>query len=311
MKSVVGIDVSKKSLDSYFSKSGESISFGNTKGGIKKLTKHLSKVSADLVVLESTGILHRELANKLCEEGFNVSVVNPRMIRDFARGLGKLAKTDKLDAKVIALYGERAEVRLYIPLSTEEQRVSDLVRCRKQLVSAVARLKTQLKSSPNEVKSYFIDAIKPLESRIRKLDEAIIEAIKAVPEMNRKKEVLLQYKCMGEKTAAVLLATVPELGKLDRKKISSLVGLAPMNNDSGGYSGKRAIFGGRTTPRSALFIIAMTAIRFNEDIKAFYQSLRAKGKEKKVALVACMRKMLITFNAMVRDGEYKTRTVTA
>ena len=301
MKKVVGVDVSKESLDCYSSSTKQELSSKNTQSGVKKVVSWIKSTGADLVILEATGVYHRELWRSCVSSGIEVAVVNPRMIRDFAKGLGKLAKTDKLDAKVLALYGEKAEVRLTPLPSPEEEALKDLVFCRNQLIESLTRMKNQRSSAPKEVRGHFSDVLKDMERKLKELDESISEAIEGIPELQRKKELLTQPEGIGEKIAAVLLVSLPELGELNSKQIASLVGVAPFNRDSGKFSGNRSIFGGRTAPRCALFQAILTAIRFNPAIREFYLRLRSKDKPKKVAMVACMRKLLIMLNAMVRD----------
>lgn len=304
MSTVIGVDISKKQLDCFCSKTAEHFSSENTKAGITKAIKWFCAQSADLVVVESTGIFHRQLVQRCVELDLKVAVVNPRMVRDFSKGLGKLAKTDRIDATTLALYGEKAEVTEYIALSPEQQELKDLVSCRKQLVDAVTRLKMQSQSAASEVRTYYREAIDSLTSQVKVLDEKITAQVDSLPELKLKKDLLVKFKGIGDKTAAVLLTTLPELGKLTGKQISALVGIAPINHDSGKHSGRRSIYGGRTSPRCALFVVAMTAVRFNPTIKEFYDRLRANGKPKKVALVACMRKIIIILNAMLRDETF-------
>lgn len=302
MKHVIGVDVSKECLDCYDNMSKATLSKRNTVSGISKVVSWINSSGAELVILEATGIFHREIWKKCVSSGVNVSVVNPRMIRDFAKGLGKLAKTDKLDASILALYGERADVRLTPVPSAEEEALKDLVFCRNQLIDSLTRMKNQKSSAPKEVKIHFSDVIKNIEKKLKQLDEEICEAIEAIPVLKKKKQLLTQPSGIGDKIAAVLIVSLPELGTLNSKEIAALAGVAPFNRDSGKFSGKRSIRGGRTAPRCALFQAIMTAIRFNPTIKNHYLHLRSKDKPKKVAMVACMRKLLIILNAMLRDG---------
>jgi len=302
MKHVIGVDVSKDKLDCYDNVSKKAFSGENTKVGVRKVVSWIEKSQAELVVLEATGVYHRAVWRQCFHAGVAVSVVNPRMIRDFAKGLGKLAKTDKLDSSVLALYGERADVRITALPSEEEEALKDLVFCRNQLVDAFTRVKNQRSNAPKEVKVHFTEVLRGMEHKLKELDLEISKAIDEIPELRKKKNILTQPEGIGEKIAAVLLVSLPELGTLNPKQISALVGVAPFNRDSGKFSGKRSIYGGRTAPRCALFQAIMSAIRFNPVIREFYLKLRARDKPKKVAMVACMRKLLIILNAMLRDG---------
>lgn len=298
----IGIDVSKKQLDVYASSSFSS-QFGNDDQGIDALVIQISELSPALIVLEATGGLERHCAAALASKGLPVSIVNPRQVRDFAKAVGCLAKTDKLDAKILALFAERVRPGVR-PLPTEEQRaLQERLSRRRQLVDMLTMEKNRLSSSLSpETRKNIKAHIKWIELQLKDMESGLKQAVKSSPVWQAKADLLMSFKGVGDVTMFTLIACLPELGQLDRKKITALVGLAPFNRDSGTQRGKRHIWGGRAAIRNVLYMAALSAKRYNPAIKEFYERLIANGKVKKVALTACMRKILITLNAMVRDG---------
>lgn len=306
----IGIDVSKKTLDVYFSSASEWDKYDNAKAGIKLLLKRISKEQPEIVVLEATGAYSRELIAALQGADIAFIVVNPRRLRDFARGLGILAKSDKLDARVIAKYGEKSDDQPKAPATTEEQTLKDLCTRRLQLIDMRTQEKNRLSQMPVKLRKSIKNIIKILQKEINKIDATIGEHVANTPQLSDKAAKLHSAKGISTVTSSVLMAFLPELGKLNKKQIAALAGLAPFAHESGNFKGQRSIYGGRTIVRSALYMATLSAIRFDKSIKENYQRLVAAGKNKKVALIACARKLLISLNAMLRDGsEWKQSTV--
>jgi len=297
---VVGVDVSKKALDLVVGSSGVPQKVANDAEGIAELVELARKHTA-LVVLEPTGGYESEMVFALVEAKIPVAVVNARQIRDFARSRGILAKTDRIDAKMIALYGEvnRPEPR---GIPDEQTRLLEarVVR-RRQLVDMRSAEQARLQIAPKVNQPDIRFMIDVLSKRIKDIDEDIANLIESNSEWRVRDQVLCSIKGVGRVIASTLMALLPELGTFNRKKMAALVGVAPFNNDSGSKRGKRSIWGGRSAVRSVLYMGAVVASRRNPTIRAYYQRLLAKGKLKKVALVACARKMLGILNAMVRD----------
>jgi transposase len=297
-----GIDVSKETLDLCLLPSGVSQRFSNDEIGCSQLARFLTDAAPSRVVFESTGGLEMLAVGTLCAASLPVVVVNPRQIRDFAKACGLLAKTDKLDAKIIALFGERIapEIR---PLKDEAaQQLSALISRRRQLVDMQTSEKNRLTSAAKAVRPGIVQHIEWLKQQIDSFDDDISSFIQASPIWKAKEQILTSVKGIGPVTAATLLASLPELGTVSRHKIGALAGLCPYNRDSGKYKGKRSIWGGRAAVRSVLYMAALSAVRYNPVIKTFYERLRQAGKLHKVAITAAMRKLLVILNAMIRDN---------
>jgi transposase len=302
-KAFIGVDVSKERLDCFCRPTGTAFSFDNTPPGIAALVQWVEAQHPQLIVLEATGGLERPLVAALVVAQLPVVVVNPRQVRDFARAIGQLAKTDRIDAEVIAHFGEAVnpEVRPWPDHLT--QQMDALMTRRRQLVQMLAAERNHLVSAPVQVQNYVKEHIVQLEELIKKLDQDIDQMITTSPIWKTKENLLLSVKGVGPVLSRTLLAELPELGRLSRQEISKLVGVAPLNNDSGKYKGKRSCWGGRASVRGPLYMATLSATRCNPVIKEFYQRLLAKGKLKKVAIVACMRKMLTILNAMVKSNK--------
>lgn len=300
--SYVGIDVSKASLEVAVRPTGESWSAANTPEGIARVIQRLVPVHPTLIVVESTGGLERPLIAELCFAHLAVALVNPGRVRDFARSTGKLAKTDKLDAGVLAHFAEAVKPAVVTLPSEQEQLLSALMTRRRQLVEMLTAEKNHLLSTPSKARSWVERNITSLEQQLDELNREIDDFIQHDPTFRDKEQILRSVPGVGRITAAILLSDLPELGKLDRKKIAALVGVAPFNRDSGPRSGKRQVKGGRAPVRAVLYMATVCAVRFNPVLKAFYSRLLDHGKLKKVALVACMRKLLTFLNAMIRDS---------
>ena len=303
MKKTVGIDVSKEELEVFCNWNEKSFNAKNTPSGRSKLVKLLLEDMPDLVVLEATGIYHRDLHKELYLAEIVVTIVNPRRVRDFAKATGILAKTDKLDAMVLAKFGLQINPNSSIPASDNQQKLHDLVVRRDQIISMITKEKNRLSSSPELIKKSIKRTIDVLKLEQQAIEKEIEESIDTLPEFKEKNDLLQSVKGVGKVFASVLISTFPELGKLDNKQAASLAGVAPFNCESGKFKGKRMIYGGRTLVRNALYMAALSAAMHNTKIKEFYVRLVEKGKPKKVALTACMRKLLVILNAMIRDNK--------
>ncbi len=301
-KIFVGIDVSKDWLDVAVEPSGKSWRTGNNRKGIRGLARRLRSFSPSLIVAEATGGYEAELVEILCQAGLPISRVNPGRVRKFAQGLNWLAKTDKIDARLLARFGEKANPRLVQLPSPQEKRLAALVKRRRQVLDMLVAEQNRLEGADPHVRTYIQNTLQLLRQQVDQLDQAIQTLIDDTPDLKAKQDLLLSTPGIGKVTAATLTSQLPELGRCNRKQISALVGLAPFNHDSGRRSRKRMIKGGRTSIRSTLYMAALSATRFNPAIRAFYQHLLNSGKEKKVALVACMRKLLTILNAMLRSN---------
>lgn len=300
----MGIDVSKAQLDTSLPDMATASSFANTDEGIATLLDRLSASPPKLVVLEATGGLERALVAALLAAQLPVAVVNPRQVRDFAKASGRLAKTDRIDAQVLARFGQAiAPAQRALPDEAAQAFADQLAR-RRQLVEMLAMEKTRLKQAPNKaVRKDLKEHIEWLENRLRASQDELRRAVEASPAWQAKRDLLAEVKGVGEVTVLTLIALLPELGQIDRKQIAALVGVAPFNRDSGTMRGKRTVWGGRAAVRQALYMATLSAVRYNPTLKAFYDRLVGKGKAAKVALVACMRKLLTMLNAMLRDGK--------
>jgi len=295
----VGIDVSKAQLDLALRPEGR-FSAPNDEAGFAQVLERLRAVHPTLVVLEATGGLEIPLTGVLAAAGVPVVVVNPRHVRDFAKAAGKLAKTDTLDAQTLAHFAEvmRPEPR---PLPDEQtQTLAAILARRRQLVEMLTAEKNRLGSARKSVRKSLHTHITWLERELAQTDRDLAQAIRESPVWREKEELLRSTPGVGPVLTTTLLANLPELGTLTGKQIAALVGVAPLNRDSGTLRGKRTVWGGRAQVRAMLYMGAIVAARFNPIIRAFYQRLRAAGKAKKVVLTACMRKLLIILNAMVK-----------
>jgi transposase len=302
VETYIGVDVSKQRLDVACRPTGITFSEENSPAGIATLIKHLRKQQPRLIILEATGGLERALVLALVGAQLPVVVVNPRQVRDFARASGQLAKTDQIDAAVIAHFGEaiKPEVR---PLPDEmTQQMDALLTRRRQLVQMLAAERNHLVSATLPIRKSVKAHIAQLEQLIKKLDQDLDQMITKSPIWKEKDNLYQSVKGVGPVMSRTLLAELPELGRLSRQEISKLVGVAPLNHDSGEHRGQRRCWGGRAGVRATLYMATLSATRSNQVIKEFYRRLLAKGKAKKVALVACMRKMLTILNAMARSN---------
>jgi len=300
--SYVGIDVSKDRLDVAVL-GGQYGSVPNTREGVFKLVQWLQEVNPELIVVEATGGYQRAAVEALFEAGLAVAVVNPARVRQYARACGLLAKTDKLDAQILAVFGQRVEPRRYEAKSEAGKQLSALLVRRRQLDEILKAEQNRLRTISQSLKGSVERIIACLKDEKKLLDTQIQQFMKEQEEWQEQTEILSSAPGVGKVTTATLLAELPELGKLDRKKIAALVGVAPMNFDSGKKRGYRKTKGGRGDVRSVLYMSTLVATRYNPLIQAQYQQLLKRGKLKKVALIACMRKFLTILNAMVRDQQ--------
>ena len=297
----VGIDVSKERLDIGVGVAGEFWQVANDEAGIAATLQRLAELSPALVVVESTGGLEWPLVSELAAHQIPLALVNPGRVREFAKPLGLLAKTDKLDAHLLARFGQAAQLSPTLLPPAAVQKLSALIGRRRQLLEMLVMEKNHLLSTRLSLREGVQQHITWLEQEVDRLTEQIQQDLQNTPGFRDKDRILRSAKGVGPITSMNLLSDLPELGQLDRKKIASLVGVAPFNDDSGRRRGLRRIQGGRTSVRQVLYMAALAASRFNPVIRAFYQRLLASGKKKKVALVACMRKLLTILNAMLRD----------
>lgn len=296
----VGIDVSKEKLDVGIRPTAKRLTVANNDSGITNLVDHLRKVNPTLVVLEATGGLELKTVTALATASLPVVVVNPRQVRDFAKATGKLAKTDTIDADVMASFAEavQPEIRALPDQATEE--LSALVTRRRQIVEMLTAEKNRLGTSPRHIRPEIKAHISWLKERLKNLDDSLNKTIRKSPICREKDDLLKSMPGVGPVVSFTLLADLPELGSLNRKQIAALVGVAPFCRDSGTFKGKRTVWGGRANVRATLYMGALAATRHNPSIREFYQRLIRAGKAPKVALTASMRKLLTILNAMVR-----------
>lgn len=300
----VGIDVSKAQLDVAIRPSGESESVSNDKTGIEGLIKRLREIQPALIVLEATGGIERSVTRALTSAELPVVVVNPRQVRDFAKATGQLAKTDRIDALVLARFAEavRPALRPLPDQITLELRA--LIARRRQITEMIVAERNRLSGASKSVRKRIDAHIRWLEAELDRADKDLDQSIRQSPIWQENEDLLRSVPSIGPVTSRTLLAELPELGELNRKQIAALVGIAPLNRDSGTLRGRRSIWGGRATVRAALYMAALVASRRNPVIKVFYTRLKKTGKASKVALVACMRKLLTILNSMIK---HKTR----
>jgi len=298
-----GIDVSKATLDVAIHGETNRWVINNEESELVQLSQELLACGVTIVVMEATGGYEGLAAVVLNRSALQVVVVNPRQVRQFAQASGRLAKTDKLDAAAIAHFGAALQPEVK-PLADEQQRMlTDWIKRRGQLVKLRVGEQNRQQGKKGEIRENITMVIEFLTTQIEALDEKIKQLIQALPVWSARDDLLQSVKGVGPITAAVLLGELPELGQLNRREIAALVGLAPFNQDSGQQRGTRRIWGGRSHVRHTLYMATLSAIRWNPAIAAFYQRLVAAGKKKKVALTACMRKLLVVLNAIMRDQQ--------
>jgi transposase len=299
----VGIDVSKDRLDVHLRPSGQAFAVPRDGPGLDQLLARLRTEPPALVVIEATGGFELTVAAALAGAGLPLAVVNPRQIRDFARATGRLAKTDRLDAAAIALFAERVRPTPRPVPDAAAQALAELVSRRRQIVEMIGMEQNRSRQARAPKVARTIRAtLKVLEVQLTALDHDSDDAIRGSPAWRAADDLLQSVPGIGDVTARTLIAEMPELGRLDRREAAALIGVAPVNRDSGQMRGHRAIAGGRTSVRNVLYMATLTAIRWNPVLKPHYQQLVARGRPKKVALVACMRRLLGIINAILRAG---------
>jgi transposase len=302
-KVYVGIDVSKARLDVAEEPREQIWQADNHEAGIASLVKRLAKLKPSLIVVEATGGYEAHLVEALCSANLPVARVNPGRVRKFAQGMNWLAKTDRIDARLLARFGEKANPRLTQLPSEQEKRLAALVKRRKQVLDMLVAEQNRLENADPDVLAYILGSISTLKSQLEELDDAIQSHIDQAPDLKKRQDLLTTVPGVGKVTASTLTAQLPELGSCDRKQIAALVGVAPFSHDSGKMRGRRFIRGGRPPIRSVLYMATISATRFNPVIRTFYNRLISSGKPFKVAIIACMRKLLTILNAMIRSDQ--------
>lgn len=298
----VGIDVSKATLDVATSGSSEVQQYANDTKGIKQLVKAMSSQAPELIVLEATGGYELAAVCALADAQLPTVVANPRQVRDFAKSLGRLAKTDAIDARVLVLFAQRVQPQVRTLPDAQLIQLRALITRREQLKEMLQMEQNRSELATPAVQKSLRTTVSCLERQLRKLDDQINDFINRTPLWGEQVQLLQSTPGVGDRLAFTLVAFLPELGQLNRKQIAALVGVAPLNCDSGQHRGHRHIFGGRAQIRSVLYMAAMSATVHNPLIHEFHRRLKDRGKVGKVAIVACMRKLLVMLNAMMRDG---------
>jgi len=296
----VGIDVSKARLDVALGSGGELFGVDNDARGVADLVGQLCKLGPQLIVLEASGGLETELVSELAAAQLPVAVVNPRQVRDFARANGRLAKTDALDAEVLALFAERMRPPLRALPDEQTRQLQALVTRRRELVEMLTAERNRLSSVPTELHREIRAHIRWLEARLKQRDRDLDRTLRNSPLWREQEDLLRSVPGVGPVLCTTLLAGLPELGRLNRREIAALVGVAPLNHDSGTMRGRRTVWGGRAHLRAALYMGTLVGVRYNPVLRTLYRRLLERGKAKKVALVACMRKLITILNAMLK-----------
>jgi transposase len=308
----VGIDISKTRLDIALRPTGSALTVPYDETGMTTVVQRLRTLSPAGIVLEATGGVEMLLSGALATAGLPVAVVNPRQVRDLARATGRLAKTDRLDAQLLAQFAEAVRPACRPLPDASTQQLAALITRRRQLVEMLTAEKNRRGSAPRTMRSHIQQHIEWLQQHLTQLDQDLTTAVQASPIWREHDELLQSVPGIGPVVTRTLLAELPELGTLTHKQIAALVGVAPLNRDSGTFRGKRTVWGGRATVRAALYMGALVAARHNRVLKAFYQRLRQAGKAPKVALTACMRKLLTMLNAMLKHRtSWRERAVVA
>ena len=296
----VGVDIAKNTLDVAASNLNETRQFDNDHKGITSAVRYISGFKPTRIILEATGNYEMPLAASLQTSRLPVVIVNPRQVRDFARATGVLAKTDRIDARILALFGLRVQPEIRLLPNQKAREMGNLLARRRQLIEMLTAEHNRLLQADDSIRPGIEIHIKWLEEAISTINDDLDRQIRSSPAWFQKDNLLKSVPGIGKVVSTTLLIELPELGQLNRRKIAALVGVAPLNRDSGTMRGKRTVWGGRAKLRSVLYMAALVGVRRNPVIAAFYQRLLDAGKVKKVALVACMRKLLTIINAMIR-----------
>lgn len=312
-KIFVGVDVSKDSLDAYRPDTGELLKMDNSELAIADFCLQLKKIKPRvMVVMEATGGYETALLNQLAICKIDAAVANPRKVRDFAKGIGADAKTDPIDAKVISRFASVVKPQPIATKSDHQQKHSALVARRSQLLELINQENNRLKQSWDEdAKTSIREVLDCLKNQLKNIDSQLVKMLQTDTENQRTIEILDSVKGVGPVMISTLIAELPELGKLNRGEVAKLVGVAPLNCDSGKKSGKRFIRGGRGQVRRVLYMATMVAIRHNAPIKVFYQHLKSKGKQSKVAIIACMRKFITLLNLLIKTDQLWRQTTSS
>jgi transposase len=298
----VGIDVAQDTLQIHLRPKGHSFSVANDAEGMDALIEHVSKEHPKLIVVEATGKLEALVMASLCHAGFAVARVNPRQAREFARAVGLTAKTDAIDASVLAHYAEAIQPPVRALPQAQTQELADLMARRRQVVEMITAERNRLKRMHASVRPHIEAHIKWLTSQRIDIERGVEKLVKASSVWNEIDQVLRSVSGVGKIVSHTILSSLPEIGVISNKQIAALVGVAPFNRDSGLMRGRRATVGGRANVRTMLYMACVSAIRHNPTIRAFYERLAAAGKPYKVALTACVRKLLVILNAKVRES---------
>ncbi len=299
----MGIDVSLAYLDVAVEPEGPGWRVANAPGAVLQLVQDLVLLRPSGVVLEATGGIERPVAAALREGGLPVAVVNPRQVRDFARATGKLAKTDRIDAEVLSRFARAVRPPVRQASDAGQQELADLEARRRQLREMITAERNRLRTAPPGIAVGIREHVDLLEKQMGQVDEQIAALLRSNAEWHSKEQLLRSAPGVGPVLSGTLVAALPELGRLDRRQIAALVGVAPFNCDSGSLRGRRVIWGGRAPVRTILFMATLVATRYNPVIRSFYERLRAAGKRPKVAIVACMRKLITILNAMLKANK--------
>ena len=300
----IGIDTSQSQLDVYVRPMGEYFSVDNTPKGAKEAAKRIQAYQPARVLIEATGRLEMLFVCAAQKAGLPVVVCNPGQVRQFAKATGRLAKTDKLDAQDIAHFGEAIRPVLTELKAEKLRQISDLIVVRSQCLDMSTMQKNRLTRMPKSVHKPIQRILKAIQKEVEKIDQQLDKLVEAIPQWQNQRDLLMSAKGVGKVVAYTLMSELPELGKLNRKEIAALAGVAPINRDSGTYRGKRRIYGGRRKVRTVLYMSMLSAVQHDPKIKSMYERLVAAGKPKKVALVACMRKQLTILNTMMKNGTH-------
>lgn len=300
----VGIDISKRHLDVHLDPQGLTRQIENQPQAIEQLVRQLQQQPVARIVVESTGGYEKAVVRALAQAQLPVALVNPRPVRHYAKALGLLAKTDQIDAAVLASFARHVQTRVMQPVDQQQETLKQLVTRRRQIVQQMVAARNQFEHATVAlVRESIQRTIAHLQTEQAAIETEIQQIIDACDRLKQRYKLLTQVQGVGPATARVLLTEMPELGQIHRKSLAALVGVAPMNNDSGQHRGKRTIRGGRSTVRRALYMATLVATRRNDVIREHYQQLLSRGKPKKVALVACMRKLLMHLNAIMRNAK--------
>jgi len=299
----VGIDIAKKHVDVHLLPAGTCCKFSNDEQGCQQLLETLKPLGRCLVVLEATGGYEKRLAAALLDAGIDVAIVNPRQVRDFARSLGRLAKTDRIDAQILALFAEKIRPRPSEKTPENQAQLESLVQRRRQLIQMRSAEQVRLHQVPaGTARKSISHMLDQLREQVKLVDAEIATLLEDNDDWKQRAARIGAVEGVGEVTTRTLLADLPELGKVNRQQITALAGLAPFNRDSGQFRGKRMIWGGRASVRNVLYMATLSARKHNPVIRAFAERLEAAGKPFKVVMVACMRKLLVILNTLLREN---------